>query len=97
MNFQVKGFYSEQDQDMRISGTGDVDMRSLPPVSTKVEPSKVLGQTESASKMDVDIRNQANVILPSDIPNVFTTDINDSKNEKMETESNLTIDEKQGA
>ncbi|GLV36786.1 suppressor of sable [Carabus blaptoides fortunei] len=34
-NYQIKGFYSEQDQDMRINSNGDVDMRAMPQMLPK--------------------------------------------------------------
>lgn len=97
MNFQLKGFYSEQDQDMRISTNGDVDMRSLPPVQAKAEPAKVPLIPEAATKMDVDIRNHTNIIMPSDITNIYKTEATENKDDKTESADNsLTIDEKHG-
>lgn len=54
--YSLKGFYAEQDQDLRVSAinsNGDVDMRTLqlhPPVLAHAN-------TESEKKQDVDIRN----------------------------------------
>lgn len=54
MNFLMKGFYSEQDQDMRVSMNGDVDMRTLSQVIQKSEPFNVAEpyQPETSSISD---------------------------------------------
>lgn len=100
MNFQLKGFYSEQDQDMRINLNGDVDMRSLPLLPPKADlpaPLKPAEITEASTKMDVDIRNVDR--LMNTIQSPFKEkdgkkgDISDSSGNM---ERDLTIDEKSG-
>lgn len=97
-NFQLKGFYSEQDQDMRTTN-GDVDMRSIP-LAQKTEAVKKPEATEASAKMDIDIRT-----LPTEIPNILsilkTENISDSVKQDQDVTSdssvndtNLTIDEK---
>lgn len=57
--YSLKGFYTEQDQDLRVSAVnsnGDVDMRTL---QLHVPPPPIISQpiTDSETKQDVDIRN----------------------------------------
>lgn len=97
MNFQMKGFYSEQDQDMRVSSNGDVDMRSLP-LSQKPETSKVDVPASLVSNMDVDVRTPLGLIgspLKTDKNNEAAT--KSEVLEKNKSDAPLTIDEKLGS
>ncbi|XP_019766798.1 protein suppressor of sable isoform X3 [Dendroctonus ponderosae] len=53
--YSVKSYTYGADQDMRYSGNGDIDMRTLPAIPSS--ESKPLNETLDGQKGDVDIRN----------------------------------------
>ncbi|XP_063923736.1 uncharacterized protein LOC135137894 isoform X3 [Zophobas morio] len=56
-NFPIKPFYTPQDQDMRINSNGDIDMRTLPPLTQIAPQTPMMGAAGEEPNVDADTNN----------------------------------------